>query len=30
MVEREVSLSLDELVELPLVERHVTIACVSN
>jgi DMSO/TMAO reductase YedYZ molybdopterin-dependent catalytic subunit len=30
MVEREVSLSFDELVQLPLIERYVTIACVSN
>jgi DMSO/TMAO reductase YedYZ molybdopterin-dependent catalytic subunit len=30
MVDREVVLTFDELVELPLVERFVTIACVSN
>ena len=30
MVDREVVLTFDQLVELPLVERHVTIACVSN
>ena len=27
---REVTLTFDELVELPLIERYVTIACVSN
>ena len=30
MVEREVSLTFDELVAMPLIERYVTIACVSN
>ena len=30
MVDREVTLTFDELVELPLIERYVTIACVSN
>ena len=30
MVDREVTLTFDELVALPLVERYVTIACVSN
>jgi len=30
MVDREVTLTFEELVELPLVERYVTIACVSN
>jgi len=30
MVEREVTLTFDQLVELPLIERYVTIACVSN
>ncbi len=30
MVEREVTLTFDELVAMPLVERYVTIACVSN
>jgi DMSO/TMAO reductase YedYZ molybdopterin-dependent catalytic subunit len=30
MVEREVVLTYDELLQLPLVERYVTIACVSN
>ena len=30
MVDREVTLSFDQLVELPLIERYVTIACVSN
>jgi DMSO/TMAO reductase YedYZ molybdopterin-dependent catalytic subunit len=30
MVEREVSITLDELLARPLVERHLTIACVSN
>jgi hypothetical protein len=30
MVDREVSLTFDELVELPLAERYITIACVSN
>lgn len=30
MVEREVTLTFEELVGLPLVERYVTIACVSN
>ncbi len=30
MVEREVTLTFAELVQLPLVERYVTIACVSN
>jgi DMSO/TMAO reductase YedYZ molybdopterin-dependent catalytic subunit/xanthosine utilization system XapX-like protein len=30
MVEREVRLNFDELLQLPLVERYVTIACVSN
>src|SRR5450756_3184641 len=29
-VEREVTLSFAQLVELPLVEQYVTIACVSN
>ncbi len=30
MVDREVTLTFDELVQLPLVDRYVTIACVSN
>ncbi len=30
MVDREVTLTFDQLVQLPLVERYVTIACVSN
>ncbi len=30
MVDREVTLTFDQLVELPLIERYVTIACVSN
>ena len=30
MVDREVTLTFDELVALPLIERYVTIACVSN
>ena len=30
MVDREVTLSMDDLLELPLIERYVTIACVSN
>lgn len=30
MVDREVRLSFPELVALPIIERHVTIACVSN
>ena len=30
MVDREVTLTFPQLVELPLVERYVTIACVSN
>jgi DMSO/TMAO reductase YedYZ molybdopterin-dependent catalytic subunit len=30
MVDREVTLTFEELVELPLLERYVTIACVSN
>jgi DMSO/TMAO reductase YedYZ molybdopterin-dependent catalytic subunit len=30
MVDREVTLTFDDLVELPLVEQYVTIACVSN
>jgi DMSO/TMAO reductase YedYZ molybdopterin-dependent catalytic subunit len=30
MVDREVTLTFDELVAMPLVERYVTIACVSN
>ena len=30
MVEREVTLTYDELLRMPLVERYVTIACVSN
>ena len=30
MVERETTLTFDELVALPLIERYVTIACVSN
>jgi DMSO/TMAO reductase YedYZ molybdopterin-dependent catalytic subunit len=30
MVERPVELTYDELLELPLVEQHITIACVSN
>ena len=30
MVDREVTLTFEQLVELPLVERYVTIACVSN
>jgi DMSO/TMAO reductase YedYZ molybdopterin-dependent catalytic subunit len=30
MVDREVTLSFDDLVQLPLTERYVTIACVSN
>ena len=30
MVDREVNLTFSELVQLPLIERYVTIACVSN
>ena len=30
MVDREVSLTYEQLLVLPLVERYVTIACVSN
>jgi len=30
MVDREISLTYDELVAMPLVEQYVTIACVSN
>ncbi|MHA7181690.1 molybdopterin-dependent oxidoreductase [Arthrobacter sp. MDB2-24] len=30
LVEREVVITFDELLALPLVERHVTLACVSN
>ncbi|MFP7832613.1 molybdopterin-dependent oxidoreductase [Marisediminicola sp. LYQ134] len=30
MVEREIEMTYDELVALPLVERYVTLACVSN
>ena len=30
MVDREVTLSMTDLLELPLIERYVTIACVSN
>ena len=30
MVDREVTLTFDQLVELPLIERYVTITCVSN
>jgi DMSO/TMAO reductase YedYZ molybdopterin-dependent catalytic subunit len=30
MVDTEVSLTFDQLVELPLIEQYVTIACVSN
>ncbi len=30
MVDREVTLTFDDLMELPLIERYVTIACVSN
>ncbi|MBA2557604.1 MAG: molybdopterin-dependent oxidoreductase [Chloroflexi bacterium] len=30
MVDREVELTYDQLLELPLMERYVTIACVSN
>lgn len=30
MVDREVRLTFEELVQLPLIERYVTIACVSN
>ncbi len=30
MVDREVTLTFDQLVQLPLIERYVTIACVSN
>lgn len=30
MVEREVEITFDQLLALPLVERHVTLACVSN
>jgi DMSO/TMAO reductase YedYZ molybdopterin-dependent catalytic subunit len=30
MVEREVELTFDDLVALPLIDRYVTIACVSN
>lgn len=30
MVDREVKLTFQELVQLPLIERYVTIACVSN
>ena len=30
MVDKEVTLTFDELVQFPLIERYVTIACVSN
>ncbi len=30
LVDREVELTFDELLALPLIERHVTLACVSN
>jgi DMSO/TMAO reductase YedYZ molybdopterin-dependent catalytic subunit len=30
MVDREITLSMADLLELPLIERYVTIACVSN
>jgi len=30
MVDKEVNLTFDQLVQLPLIERYVTIACVSN
>ncbi|MHA7281319.1 molybdopterin-dependent oxidoreductase [Arthrobacter sp. MDT2-2] len=30
LVEREVVITFDELLALPLIERHVTLACVSN
>ncbi len=30
MVDKEVTFTFDELVQLPLIERYVTIACVSN
>jgi DMSO/TMAO reductase YedYZ molybdopterin-dependent catalytic subunit len=30
MVEREVTLTLDELLQLPTIERDITLACVSN
>ena len=30
MVDKELNLTFDDLVELPLIERYVTIACVSN
>ena len=30
MVDKEVSLTFDELVRMPLIERYVTISCVSN
>ncbi len=30
MVDREVTLTFEQLVQLPLIERYVTIACVSN
>ena len=30
MVDKEVTLTFDDLMELPLIERYVTIACVSN
>jgi DMSO/TMAO reductase YedYZ molybdopterin-dependent catalytic subunit len=30
MVDKEVTLTFDQLVQLPLIERYVTIACVSN
>lgn len=30
LVEREVEITLEELLALPLVERHITLACVSN
>lgn len=30
MVEREVALTLDELLELPTIERDITLSCVSN
>ena len=30
MVDREITLSMTDLLELPLIERYVTIACVSN
>ena len=30
LVDREVEITLDELLALPLIERHITLACVSN